>query len=342
MARKGRVGWLVGAGVLVAGAAAFAVFAYLSLSSARTDRDEMGTAVAEAEARAEVAISDRDDGVAARSAAAADLQAAGQELTAAEEAVADAEQQQSQLETAQRQAGVEEAGLRAAAALYHGTAEDVVAAIGDHLEIAGRLVGLREEQAGAVAAGHYRTFNSLQDGYNALVGDFNEQSETVAAALAALPAFGYRDLASSVTPTAPTAVTALDTPLDPPTGPARVVGSFPDSIPCTPRSEGCRWSWEITFTETNTLAVTIERLGIRYTDRRGSVWVSQSGEWRTVSIVVPPLGTRTWDSWVQSLDPDSEGNLQGATLQVRWEGTDAEGNSISGRARVTLEWRKDD
>lgn len=342
MAERRGLGWVIGAAVLAAGAAAFAVVSFLSLSSARRDRDEALEALAAAEQEVADTRDALSDATAERITSRGDLTDAEAAVAGAEQALGDAEHREFLQEVAEQQAGVAGPRLLEAAAAYPDLAAAVVAAIEDHLATAEDLADVRADQAEAVAAGHYRTFNTLQARYNALVDDYNEEGDAVAAAMAALPAFDYRGVASSEPPPAPTHVTVIDGDLDPPTGPARIEGSFPESIPCTPRSDGCRWNWEITFTETNALTVIIERLGIRYTDRRGAVWVSQSGEWRDVSIIIPALGTKTWDSWVQSLDPDSEGNLQGATLQVRWEGTDGEGNSITGRARVSLEWRESD
>ena len=334
--------WLIAASVVAVAAVAFAVVAFLSLSAARDERDAAAADLAALETELAGAQEARERAIADRTAAERELRDAEARVTRAGAALTDAEQRESELEARRQEAEAAEPGLLAAAGEYPDAAAAAIGAVEAHLDTASEMAELRSLQAEAAAEGSYRTYNTLQGRYNALVDAFNGQGDAVAAAVDALPSFRYRGVASSEPPPAAAHATVNETVLDPPTGPARIEGTFPESIPCTRRGDGCRWYWEITFTETNALWVTIDRLGIRYTDRRGTTWVSQSGEWRSVTIGVPPLGSARWDSWVQSLDPDSEGNLQGATLQVRWEGTDAEGNAISGRARVTLEWRIDD
>jgi len=339
--RAGR-GWLAAAAVLLAGTSVFAFLQYFSYDSATAEQDQAEQTLADAGDRIGSVGADLTEATSEHADAVAALAAGESSLAGAVDSVEEAAAALDEIAAKRSEAASSGPELAEAAALYPEPAADVIAAVELHLASSREMAEIRQEQAAALEVEDYRTFNRLQGEYNGIVDAHNQQANAVSAAVNALPRFGFGDISShaSLSMTAPH-LTTVEEDLDPPTGPARLVGSFLDSIPCTHRSEGCRWSWEITFEETNALRVRIDRLAIRYTDRRGSVWVSQSGEWRNVDIVIQPLGTGSYDNWVQSLDPDSDGNLQGATLAVRWEGVDSEGNSITGRATVYLEWRKD-
>lgn len=339
--RRAGSGWLIAALVGAAAAVVLAVVAFLSLSSTQEERDAAAADLAVLQTQIEDAEAARDAAAVDRAAAGDDLREANRRVVAAEQALADAEERESEFEADARQAAAAHQGLLDAAAAFPAAGADVLAAVEEHLATAAELAELRAQQAEAVAGGRYRTYNTLQDRYNRLVDDFNEQADAVRAAVDALPSFVYRGVDSAVVPPAPVGLEEQDTELDPPTGPARVVGSLPDTIPCTPRSDGCRWTWEITFTETNALGVVIDRIGYRYIDTRGSVWILESGEWRDVTVRLAANGTASWDTWVQTLNPAERPNLQGGTVRVRWEGTDAEGNRITGSASARLARRED-
>ena len=96
-------------------------------------------------------------------------------------------------------------------------------------------------------------------------------------------------------------------------------------------------AWTVTFTETNWLDVTIERVAVRYDERGGrSYWISVDGEWRDVSFTVPAGGTDTYSGWVRTDDDDDMRNIMGGKLKFRYRGTDAEGNAISGSVNAVL------
>ncbi len=128
------------------------------------------------------------------------------------------------------------------------------------------------------------------------------------------------------------------TVLAPPTGPAQVNGSLPDVIPCVPVGTGCRWDWEITWTETNMLGAEIQSIGRRYIDRGGRIWVSEYGEWFDETISIAPGGTGHWSSFVRTT-PEDAPNLDGGTMIVSWSGVDKEGNAFSGSAQARLQPR---
>jgi len=132
--------------------------------------------------------------------------------------------------------------------------------------------------------------------------------------------------------------TATDTPLPTPTpsGPAVIVATIPEAIPCTPWGEdGCKWSFAVTFTETNGISATVERIGQLYTDVRGVGWVVGASEWFDRSIQIRAKGTGQYTSWVRTkhgTDPD----LRGATARISYSGHDAKGNPFSGSVTAIL------
>jgi hypothetical protein len=124
----------------------------------------------------------------------------------------------------------------------------------------------------------------------------------------------------------------------PPTGRAIIEATAGEEIPCTPWGNGgCRYEWTIVFTESNWLDVTIERLAVRYDERGGrSYWVSVDGEWRDVTIRVPAGGTERYSGWVRTDADGDMHNIMGGKVKLRFRGTDAEGNSISGSVSAIL------
>ncbi|OQY16467.1 MAG: hypothetical protein B6I35_15810 [Anaerolineaceae bacterium 4572_32.2] len=129
------------------------------------------------------------------------------------------------------------------------------------------------------------------------------------------------------------------TPTLPPVGPAVIEASIPNPVPCTPWStDGCKWSYAVTFAETNGISVTINRIGQRYTDRNGTVWVVGTSEWFDRTIKVPARGTGKYSSWVRT-SPGDDPDLQGGTVTISWSGRDTRGNLITGSISASLAWR---
>ncbi len=198
-----------------------------------------------------------------------------------------------------------------------------------------RLLELRIDQEAEALDRDYRSFNRLQGQYNDLTEVANVELEVIGNFVAALPSLtGVNALAGPSTER----LAASEVSLDPPTGRARIQASTTaDPIPCTPYSgNGCRYNWEVTFTQTNWLQVTIDRVAIRYYERGGrSYWSSTSGEWRDVTIIIPAGGTASYDNSIDTTATSKQ--IMGGRLNFRYQGTDADGNSISGRVTVSLE-----
>jgi hypothetical protein len=125
--------------------------------------------------------------------------------------------------------------------------------------------------------------------------------------------------------------------LDPPTGPAVVAVELPDQVGCSAwGNEGCHYQWTAKFVESNWLDATITRIGVRYRGGGGYCTVGGS-EWHDVSVTVDANGDGTW-SGALHVDRDAECRpVIGGDLLVNWKGTDADDNSLSGRATADLE-----
>jgi len=139
---------------------------------------------------------------------------------------------------------------------------------------------------------------------------------------------------STFTPS-PTA-TRTSSPTPTPKGPARVVASIPDPVPCTSwGTEGCQWNFTVTFTEENGISATIVRIGRRFIDTKGKVWTVGMDEWHDETIIIPAKGSNSYNSWVRTRagsDPD----LRGGTVVVSYSGIDAKGNDFRGSVSSTL------
>jgi len=218
--------------------------------------------------------------------------------------------------------------------------EHVEATTFELLELAAQQGSMIE----AILAGDYRRSNDLYAAYlepaSAVAGDLND----LAARFDAFPDVPISDpegySGAAVRGRAPD--DSLD--LDPPTGPAVITVELPAEIPCTPRGDGgCQYAWTAEFIESNWLGVTIDRIGIRY--RRGNMYCTigysdesvYEREWDDVLIRVTPNGTATTSNNL-TMDPgDPCWPVRGGELLFRWEGTDAEGHRLSGRATAPLE-----
>jgi hypothetical protein len=133
-----------------------------------------------------------------------------------------------------------------------------------------------------------------------------------------------------------TTTSAEETTTSTPSGPAKVVASMPASVSRVNNGmNSSRWDYVVTFTETRGVGATITRIGERYLDKSGGVWISEGGEWSDQTIVVDGNGTQTYESWVSSTD-GNKGDLRGGTVQVSYAGTDVNGNKFQGKVSAKL------
>ncbi len=162
--------------------------------------------------------------------------------------------------------------------------------------------------------------------------------------LTATPASGYRfdHWSGDITGNSGATIIVMDSDMSVTahfmgTGPAKVVGSIvPRSIAPTAWGEnGCRWDYTVTFTETNGVEATIERLGRIYLDIQGVQWTVGAAEWFDKIIIIPPGGSSKYSSWVRTTN-DSTPDLRSATVTVSFTGHDANGNAFSGRVQARL------
>jgi len=316
--------------VLLAAAAAFAVYAFIGRQAAADDHRRAEESAAEAEDLLAA-------GLARASRAEADRDAMAEKLAVETEALTEARSSLSALEERIAAAVDAEADIVVALSSYPGAWEDGLPALEGQIAAGQEMVALRAEQIEAVLAGDYDAFNRLQSQYADQVPAWNAGSGYYEA-LAGLPGFSYDDLSSILPaglPRRSDLSEAVAAELTPPTGPAEIAGTLPEVIPCEPWSTGCVWDWEITWSESNMLGAYISEIGRRYVDRWGSTWVSESGEWFDKQILIEAGGTASYSSWVRTT-PDEAPDLEGGTLIVSWRGMDNEGNAFSGEARATL------
>lgn len=311
---------IVGLVLAVAGIAT-AVTGFLSASAAETDRIDAERAVA--------AVEEAIGG------AEADLADAEATLEATHEAKDEA--------TAELAATEEERDrLRAELTTLENQAPDFVAATTDLLATAGEteaavaaLVARRRAQAEALAGDDFATFNDRLANYAQPAAQAAAQLTGFFSQAEGLPAVNLRDPYRYDGPPGEEMGTSEPARLEPPSGPAQVEMTLPEQVACTPFGNGgCKYSWEAKITESNWLEVTITRIGVRY--RGGGGYCVVGDEWSDVTRVVPADGNTTWSG---SLIEDRDGEcapVLGGDLLVRWEGTDAEGHSLSGRATADL------
>jgi hypothetical protein len=142
----------------------------------------------------------------------------------------------------------------------------------------------------------------------------------------------------TITLTATHTPTPTETPVptETPSGPAAIEASIPDPIPCSPWGEdGCKWTYAVKFNETNGVAATIERIGQRYRDTGGTVWVVGADEWFDRVIKIRPRGSGVYSTWVRTKHGDPP-DLRGGRVTISWSGQDAKGNHFSGSISATL------
>ncbi len=320
-----RFRWLVlGCAVLVV---ASAIMAWLGvraradaeqdLEASRADLAATITAASDAAASLASAVEDRD-------AAAASLANAKRGLTVQEERLAVAEAALPVAEQAMwtfldaAAAAVEQA---AAPAAFHP-----------------QMVQIRRDQVTAAGEGEYGEFNELQLSFNSVCADANAELQEFSDLVVALPA---RDPKANGVPgyEAIDPYTEADLLLDVPTGPAEVTATAPDVVPCiVSGNSGCEYVFQVTFTESNTLAATIERIAVRWIERSGNTWwFDADGEWKDEDLVIPASGTMTYTDSIWTDADDEMRRIMGGTVRLRYNGTDAEGNAFNGSISATLE-----
>jgi hypothetical protein len=328
--------WLpiVGAMAFLAGAAVL-VLGLVSLSGATADREDAEATAADRRSVVEDARGDLSDAEAALSEARAEGIEARTDLQDAEATLED---------------------TRAAAANAQYTLEDLrsrvpgfVAAAGDLTANAAALMPGIEDLASRLSAQAEAILGGDHPGFNELRAAYLDSAVAVAGELDAL-AGRFDDLPEMPipfrydgSPLESDAPDELQT-LDPPTGPAVITVELPDVIPCEPWGDGgCHYSWRAEFVESNWLAVTITKIGVRYRRGRYYCTIGYSGEstyereWDEVDLWVPPGGSES-EAGSLFIDPDNEcWPIRGGELLIRWEGTDAEGNRRSGRGTASLE-----
>ena len=268
------------------------------------------------------------------------------ERAALDQATAAVEQAESALNTAEVDVSASRADLlqaeaeipmrRDEARAFVNAVAPLVDAVAARVEYERQMLNLRAAQVEAGLTGDFSAFNGSQDDLNAMAETVNADVDAIAATVAALPSL---TAATPLQGPGSARFVASDAVLDPPTGKARVEATAAEVIECMPWGvNGCTYHWVVTFAETNWLPVTIEEIAVRYDERgRRAYWYSENGEWSDVSIVVPAGGTATHDGGFRTDGEDDMKLVIGGKLKLRYKGTDADDNAISGSLTVPLE-----
>lgn len=141
---------------------------------------------------------------------------------------------------------------------------------------------------------------------------------------------------SATTAMATTTMSVASTTTSFPTGPAKVVASLSSPVPCEDEGNNTsQWDYTVTFSEENGVGATVLRIGERYIDKKGNVWIGENGEWSDDTISIDGNGSADYSSFVFSTN-GGKGDLRGGTLQVSYTGTDANGNKFQGKVTATL------
>jgi hypothetical protein len=224
-----------------------------------------------------------------------------------------------------------------AVSAFYRAAADVVERATAAVGLNQRVLRIRRDQQAAVLAGDYEEAERLQGELDPLVREANAGLTIINAVFDELPPPGLEPRAAS--PFSLRLHTPSDLDIDPPTGPAKVEASFPDNVECRiAGSNGCDYRVVITFTESNALEATINRVGVRWIERSGNRWwILRSGEFDDVDIVIAPNGTATYVVTMFADSDSRERRILGGKVRIRYNGIDAEGNRFSGDKTSKLE-----
>lgn len=144
------------------------------------------------------------------------------------------------------------------------------------------------------------------------------------------------DASVSTTTAVDATTTSEETTTSLPAGPAKVVAALPSPVSLEDEGSGkSQWDYTVTFTEENGVPATIQRIGERYTDKKGNVWIGENGEWFDDSISIDGAGTAQYSSFAFSTN-GGKGDLRGGLVQVSYTGIDANGNKFQGKVTATL------
>lgn len=108
---------------------------------------------------------------------------------------------------------------------------------------------------------------------------------------------------------------------------------MPASVPCIKSGDNCKWNYTVVFSETNGIAVTIQRIRRRFVTPAGATYTTRGGDgWFNTTITVTAYGTGKYSSWI-----NYEVSLfaQGKII-INYTGKDALGNAVSGEVRTTM------
>lgn len=281
---------------------------------------------------AELAVTEASSHVAE---AEADLEAADLAKESADQGTRDADTALAAAEADRNRARAVLSTLEDEAPTYVDAAGELLASATETEFAAAQLVEMRRSQIEALDTADYADFNDRRQAYVGPAADVAIQLADFFTQVENLPELALPDPYRYDGPASEAMATREPVPLDPPTGPAVVAMTLPEQVPCVSWGNGgCNYSWKATIEESNWLEVTITRIGVRY--RGGGGYCVIGGEWDDVSRVIEANGRTTWSG---SLIEDRNGEcapVLGGDLLVRWEGTDAEGNSLSGRATADL------
>ena len=157
-------------------------------------------------------------------------------------------------------------------------------------------------------------------------------TETLRPTLTTTPTKTY-----TASPTSTITLTSTPTP----SGPAKVVASIPESIPCTLKgtSPACVYSYAVTFTESQGVGATITWMNIVYYDIEGYAWCNGRCEW-DVEIRIDGNSSTEDKHWINGVYdviglPDR--NFIGGRVEIEYKGMDDNGFNFSGKLSSKFE-----
>lgn len=141
-----------------------------------------------------------------------------------------------------------------------------------------------------------------------------------------------------------TTPTITSTPVLPAIIATNIEATITKPVPCETSSNGCRWTYTITFTETMGANIEFRDAKLVVTDRNGDQWVSQgcsSPCFQPINdIVVGSFESVTYTSWLQDThNIENQPDWRGGAVSLTFKGiSDQTHNPVQVTVSTSLSW----